>query len=78
MEIVPVRYMDTTIPGTVWDDYAGDYRSLADIDWEAPDVKEFIELYYPTLVPELAAYQDSMQRDVPIDPLLREYGYSSW
>ena len=78
MELSPIRYIETTIPGTVWDDYSGDYRSLTDIDWDAPDVKEFIALYYPTLVPELAAWQTSLQRDAPVDPLLREYGYSSW
>ena len=78
MEIVPVRYMDTTIPGAVWDDVQGDYRSLADVDWDSPETKEFVETFFPTFVPELLAWQDSLQRDIPIDPLLREYGYSSW
>jgi hypothetical protein len=76
--IAPERYIQTTIDGTVWDDYAGDYRSLADIDWDSPEVKDFIAFHYPNLVPELVAWQDSLQRDMPIDPLLREYGYSSW
>ena len=74
----PIRYIETTIPGAIWDDYAGDYRSLADIDWDSPETKEFVETFFPTFVPELLAWQDSLQRDVPVDPLLREYGYSSW
>ena len=74
-EIAPMRFYETPIPGTVWDDYEGDYRSLSDVDWEAPDTKEFIDLFYPNLVAELSAWSESLHRDIPADPLLREFGY---
>ena len=70
------RYLPTAIGNTVWDDYAGDYRSLSDIDWDSPDTVEFIDQFFPTLVPELVAWKDALHRDVAVDPLLREYGYS--
>jgi hypothetical protein len=72
------RYLATSIPGTVWDDYQGDYRSMLDIDWESKDVQDYIDDNYPALVPELLAWQETVGRDTPIDPLLRHYGYSGW
>ena len=72
------RYLATSIPGTVWDDYQGDYRPITDIDWESEDVQDFIDQNYPALVPELLAWQETVGRDTPVDPLLREYGYSGW
>ena len=70
-----MRFYETPIPGTVWDDYEGDYRSLSDVDWEAPDTKEFLDTFYPNLVAELSAWSESLHRDIPADPLLREFGY---
>ena len=72
------RYLATAIPGTVWDDYEGDYRSMLDIDWTSQDVQDYIEENYPALAPELFAWQESQHRDTPSDPLLREYGYGGW
>ena len=72
------RYLATPIPGAVWDAFQGDYRSTLDIDWDSPDTQEFIDQNYPALVPELLAWQESLNRDTPVDPLLREYGYNVW
>ena len=72
------RYLATSIPGAVWDAFQGDYRSTLDIDWDSPDTQEFIDQNYPALVPELLAWQESLNRDTPVDPLLREYGYNGW
>ena len=69
------RYQYTPIPNTVFDEYAADYRNVSDLDWDDPDVSEFIELHYPTLLSELAAYKASLVRDVPNDPLMYHFGY---
>ena len=70
------RYLATPIANTVWDEWAADYRPVSDLDWDSPDTQEFIDQFYPSLVPELLAWKASLHLDTPNDPLMREYGYS--
>ena len=71
----PTRYEQTVIPGTVWDNGTNDYRSLAEVDWHDPDVIDFVEEVYPSFLQELHEYKEVMDKDVPIDPLAREFDW---
>ena len=74
----PARFEQTNIPGTVWDNEQADYRSLAEVDWNDQDVIDFVETMYPEFLSELHDYKTTMDKDVPIDPLAREFhwGYT--
>ena len=72
----PSRFEQTNIPGTVWDNEQADYRSLAEVDWNDQDVIDFVETMYPEFLSELHEYKTALDKDVPIDPLAREFGGS--
>ena len=69
------RYQYTTIPATVWDEFAADYRSIGDLDLDDPSILEFIYAYYPTFADDLEAYKASRDADLPNDAFAREYGF---
>ena len=75
----PKRFEDTVINGTLWDNATAEYVSLAEVDMHDQDVIDFVDLFYPEFLADLAEYKESrevLNRDVPSDPLMRDYSWS--